>query len=366
MTRPLIAAAVAFALLPTQVGAIKPPIVARDESATMQQLAAGVYAIIHDDATDYWPHGNTGVIVTDDGILVIDSTYLPSRAKKDIALIRSVTKKPVRFLTTTHWHFDHNNGAIAYREAFPNITVIGERQSDAYIAINSAYWPKVSRAEGSARLEELADLENELASGKSAEGENIPEERRRMLRKAIPQRKAELKELATLEVVRADAVFDRSMALQLGGKTIELVDRGRANSPNDMTVYLPGEQILFAGDIIVQSPLPYTGGSWPRDWVQVLSDLEATPTKVLVPGHGPVMDNHAYTKKLRETFEAILFRVEILVREGKTLDQTQDLIELDDLRAGYPLWNEGVSEEDWAFTKKTLVERAYKGVRGQG
>ena len=39
---------------------------------------------------------------------------------------------------------------------------------------------------------------------------------------------------------------------------------GRANSPHDVTVYLAEERILFTGDVLVQSPLPYTGASWPR------------------------------------------------------------------------------------------------------
>ena len=82
----------------------------RDYGARMERVADGVYAIIHDDATDEWPHGNTGVVVTDRGVLVIDATYLPSRARADIALIRSVTNQPVRYLVYTHWHFDHNNG----------------------------------------------------------------------------------------------------------------------------------------------------------------------------------------------------------------------------------------------------------------
>ena len=76
----------------------------KDSTARMERIAAGVYVIIHDNATDEWPHGNTGVIVGDDGVFVLDATYLPSRARADIALIKSVTPKPVRYLAYTHWH----------------------------------------------------------------------------------------------------------------------------------------------------------------------------------------------------------------------------------------------------------------------
>ena len=79
---------------------------------------------------------------------MIDSCYLPSRAKADIALIRRVTEKPVRFLMTTHWHFDHNNGAIAYREAFPGVTLIAERNTARWIELNQNYWKALSTAPG--------------------------------------------------------------------------------------------------------------------------------------------------------------------------------------------------------------------------
>jgi hypothetical protein len=63
----------------------------------------------------------------------------------------------------------------------------------------------------------------------------------------------------------------------------------------------------------------------------------------------------------------VFVRVEAQVREGRTLDQIQAGLELDDLRAAVPSWNgPEVSAEDWAFIRTTLIERAWRGVRGQG
>jgi alkyl sulfatase BDS1-like metallo-beta-lactamase superfamily hydrolase len=77
----------------------------RDSTARLERIGDGIFAIIHDDATDAWPHGNTGVVIGRDGGLVVDATYLPSRARADIELIGKVTDKPVRWLVITHWHF---------------------------------------------------------------------------------------------------------------------------------------------------------------------------------------------------------------------------------------------------------------------
>ena len=89
------------------VAVVHAPAVAAQETqpgARLERIADGVYAIIHDAADEQFPSGNTGVVIGDDGVLVIDATYLPSHAKGDIALIRSLTDKPVRYLVITHLH----------------------------------------------------------------------------------------------------------------------------------------------------------------------------------------------------------------------------------------------------------------------
>jgi glyoxylase-like metal-dependent hydrolase (beta-lactamase superfamily II) len=321
-------------------------VAASDAGARMLRLADNVFMIEHDDATDEWPHGNTGVIVGQAGLFVIDSCYLPSRARADIALIRSVTDKPVRFLMTTHWHFDHNNGASAYRDAFPGVTLLAERNTARWIELNQQYWKALSTSPGSARREALATLKDEAV---------------------IAKRRAELAELETLEVVVPTQLFDGRISLDFEGTQIEIEDRGLANSPNDATVWLPAERILFAGDILVYSPLPYVGASWPVQWAPVLREVEALPAAVVVPGHGAPMTSHDYTRTVRELIETALTRVEALVRRGRTLQQVQEELDLADMRARVPGWSSAaVSDEDWDYTRRTLAERAFMGLRGQG
>ena len=339
----------------------------RDDGARMTQLADGVYVIEHDDATDEWPHANTGVIVGRSGVFVIDSCYLPSRARADIALIQRITDKPIRYLMTTHWHFDHNNGAIAYREAFPDVTLVAERNTARWIELNQHYWKRLSTAPDSARRASLAMLESELARGTAADGAAFDDAERSRRAAIIARRRQELRELETLEVLAPGRVFDDRLDLDFEGLKIEIRDRGPANSPNDATIWLPRQRILFAGDILVRSPLPYVGASWPVHWTRVLREIEAMPTAAIVPGHGPVMKDYEYTRAMRALIDAALDRVEAMVRSGRTLAQVQDELDLDDVRARVPEWNgPGVTDEDWEYTRRTLAERAFVGLRGQG
>ena len=225
----------------------------------------------------------------------------------------------------------------------------------------------MSTAPGSARRAELAALEQQLATGKDSAGMPLPAEVRQRLPLTVRQRRNELAELASLRVITPNLVFDRELTLDLGGgRRVVLEDRGRANSPHDVTIYLPAERILFTGDILVQSPLPYSGASWPVPWVTVLRQLEAVPIAAMVPGHGPVMRDHGYTRQVRALMEAVTSRVDSMARRGMTLDQVQAAINLDDIRRATPVWQGAQHDEDWKFTVTTLTERAWRGVRGQG
>jgi glyoxylase-like metal-dependent hydrolase (beta-lactamase superfamily II) len=338
----------------------------RDSTARVERLADGVYAIIHDDASDQWPHGNTGVVVYEGGVLVVDATYLPSRARADVALIRRLTDQPVRYLINTHWHMDHTYGNEAYRDAWPEVTIVTERETRTFSELNSHYWARYSTAPDSPRRKAIADLEAELARGTDSTGRAHGTEEKRRLERVIRQRSGELQELAKVRVVVADQVFDRAMTLRLGRRRVELVDRGRANSPHDVTVYLPQERILFTGDILVQSPVPYTGMSWPVPWAEVLAELERIPVTALVPGHGPVLRDHGYTRRMRELVETVNTRVRDLVRQGRPVEWIQDSLRVDDLRRGVPAWGGAEHDADWDYIVRTLIERAWRGVRGQG
>ena len=337
----------------------------RDSSARMERVADGVYAIIHDDATDQWPHGNTGVIVGSDGVLVVDACYLPSRARADIALIRRVTNRPVRYLVYTHWHFDHNNGASAYVAAYPGVQIVSEREMADWIPLNAIYWSRLSSRPDSYRRAALAALEREVSTGADSTGRALTDEERRKKSRAVTQRKAELAELATLKPVAPNLRFQGTLTLDVGRQVV-LRDRGKANSPHDVTIWLPADSVLFTGDIVVQSPLPYVGSSWPVPWIRVLKDIEGEPARTVVPGHGPVMHDMSYVRQVRALLEAGNAAARAGALDGRTLDWLQDSVHLDEIRRATPAWQDPSLDEDWRESVRILLDRAWRGVRGQG
>jgi len=293
----------------------------------MERLADGVYAIIHDATGEQFQSGNTGVVIGDEGVLVVDATYLPSHAQADIALIRSVTNKPVRYLVITHLHRDHNGGASAYRDAFPGVAVVSGAQTREFIAINRA------------------------ATARSAsENASLP--------------RAERDELSSLRVVTPDVAVRHDLELFLGSRRVEVRNRGRANSPEDVTVYLPAEGVLFGGDIVVQAPLPYTGATWPVEWSAVLRDIESERVTALMPGHGPVMRDMAYVRAVHALIDGVTSQVATFLGLSMTLDEIQQKIDVSHLRGGSSAWSAVALDDDWKATVHALVERAWHELRG--
>ena len=362
-----LAALLAPATVPAQggTGAISETVL-RDDGARVIRVAPDAYAIIHDDATDEWPHGNTGVVIGDDGVLVIDSDYWPSRARADIALVRRLTSRPVRWLVNTHWHGDHTHGNAEYREAFPGLHVVSARENGRLIDVNLARWPRQATLPDSPKRAALARLEATLAAGRDSAGRALPAAERDSLARVVRMRREELAQLAAVRVVAPDTLFDGALTIMLGARRVELVNQGRANSPADVTVWLPADRVLFTGDIVV-APIPYLGMSHPSHWAQVLRRIEATPVAVLVPGHGEPMRDLTYVRTVRTALETAMARVDSLFRQGiGTADAVRAAIPLDDLRALFPVNGRSMSDADWAATRRTLADRAWACVIGYG
>lgn len=342
-------------------------VVARDSGATMERIAPGVYAILHadailsfpDGATD-WPHSNVGVIVGTKGVLVIDSDFYPSRAAADIALIRKVTRLPVRYLVNTHWHGDHTHGNAVYADSFPGLVIVGSRDNAQYVGINQARFPRSVIAPGSTTRAGLAKDEAMLQKGADSAGRPLSPAERALLYTVIAQHREQLREFATVRPAPPTLLFDKTHTIDLGGKRVELVNRGHANSPSDVTAYLAVEKVLFTGDIVVW-PVPYTFDAYPRQWIGVLAQLEAIRASKIVPGHGPVFNDAAYLRQVRELFERAVAQADSLIRTGKLRAEVERLVDLGDFKSRFVRPGDATAEAYWqAAIRNSLIERTYQ------
>lgn len=279
---------------------------------SVTQIARGVYVIRHEDAPDTFPQSNTLVVSGDRETLAVDSTYLPSSAKKDIAQIRKWTKLPVRYLINTHWHYDHTMGNGAYRDAFPGLSVVAHVETQRQIAGYNPQW--------FAKFPERANtFKKRLEAGKDVDGRPYTEGEIAELKAALAGVEpvwAEFRELAARRDLAPTMAFDRELRLDLGGREVRVMHLGRGNTAGDAVVYLPREKVLAAGDLL-DHPVPYLGGGYPVELLATLESMARLDVDTIVPGHGTVLHGKAYLEQVTAFLRDVIGAVDTEIhRQG--------------------------------------------------
>ena len=210
---------------------------------------------LSDHAYAYTAEGdpNTGVIVGDDAVLVIDTQATPVMAQDVIRRIREVTDKPIRYVVLSHYHAVRVLGASGYAP-------------DHVIASRDTYDLIVERG--------AQDMQSEI--------ERFP----RLFRavESVPG------------LTWPTIVFERRMTLMLGKLQVELMQLGRGHTKGDTVAWLPQEKILFSGDLVEYDATPYTGDAYLTDWPATLDAIAALGPEKLVPGRGAALKTPAEVK----------------------------------------------------------------------
>jgi glyoxylase-like metal-dependent hydrolase (beta-lactamase superfamily II) len=280
-----------------------------------EQLADGVHFIRHQDAPDSFPQGNTTVIEGAREVLVIDSCYLPSSAEQDVAQIRRWTSKPVRYLVNTRWHYDHTMGNGVYRDAFPGITILAHVETRRQVAGYNPQWFANFPKRGDQFREAIASGKDgngrKLTAGEIAEYEGA-------LAGLDPVGR-EFQPLAARKDLTPDVGFDRELAIDLGGREVQLMHLGRGNTAGDVVAYLSTDKILVPGDLL-DHPVPYLGGGYPVEEIATLEALGRLDGDIIVPGHGMVLRGdygRAYLGQVIDFLRAVVAAVDAEIqREG--------------------------------------------------
>jgi len=203
---------------------------------------------LSDNAYAYTAEGdpNTGVIVGDDAVMVIDTQATPVMAEDVIRRIRQVTDKPIKYVVMSHYHAVRVLGASAYRP-------------QEIIASQDTYDLIVERG--------AQDMKSEI--------ERFP----RLFRavETIPG------------LTWPTITFEGEMTVWLGKLEVKLLQLGRGHTKGDTVAWLPQQKILFSGDLVEFGATPYAGDAYFQDWPQTLDNLAALKPEKLVPGRGAAL-----------------------------------------------------------------------------
>src|SRR5581483_5758105 len=213
--------------------------------------------------------GNSGVIVGDRGVIVVDAKITAAAGKELLDDIAKITPKPVDTVILTHSDGDHVNGLAAFPDA---VTVIAQENNKK-------------------------EQERAIATG----ARNPPP----------------ANHLPTRVITKNDD------HLTIDGISFELLHWGPAHTSGDLVVYLPKQKIVFTGDIITNRPDPLihlekNGSS--EGWIQTAKGIAALDAATFIPGHGPA-ETKADVASYVAHAEAKRAQIKELVNQGKSLEE---------------------------------------------
>ena len=211
-----------------------------DKKKSFVQLAEGAYA--------YTAEGdpNSGVIIGDDAVMVIEAQATPLMAEDVIAKVRAVTNKPIKYLVLTHYHAVRVLGAAAYKA---EEIITSHKTLEMIMERGKQDWDS-----------EFGRFPRLFKGHESIKGLTYP-----------------------------TMTFSDKMTVDLGNKKVELIHIGEGHTRGDIIAWLPEDKVCFAGDLVEYGATPYCGDAQLKKWAGTLERLAALKPKALVPGRGEAL-----------------------------------------------------------------------------
>jgi cyclase len=285
---------------------------AKEELFELRPVADGIYAAIA--APRYKVNSNAAVIVTNDGVVVVDSHSKPSAALALYQEIQSITKQPIKRIINTHFHWDHWQGNQVYAQAFPGLEIITSERTRDNLTRPGAGSGGVPYIEKQLELvpKEIEKLGNDLAS--ATDSAQIMR-----LKANLRQTEAYLEELRQLKPALPTRTFDQTVSLNVGEREIQILMLGRGHTDGDVFIYLPQEKVVATGDALIDW-MPFMNDGYPEDWVRTLDALEKFEFTRIIPGHGGVMPREHLTF-FRSYLTDLVGAIKKAHADGATLDE---------------------------------------------
>ncbi|HEX4916030.1 MAG TPA: MBL fold metallo-hydrolase [Vicinamibacterales bacterium] len=203
-------------------------------------------------------NSNAGFVVTSDGVVVFDALGTPALGEELVAEIRRRTRAPIRRVILSHYHADHAYGLAPLRAAGAEV------------------W-----AHPGAKVY----LESELARTRLAQ-------RRNTLAPWIAP---------DFALVEPDHWVDGDLAFTLGGVSFDVRHAGPAHSPEDLSMLVLPDGVLFTGDLVFAGRIPFLGDADSGIWLAALDRLDDPRARIIVPGHGAAStDAHGALRLTRD------------------------------------------------------------------
>src|SRR5947199_2296835 len=211
-----------------------------EKKISFTRIGSGLYAFTAEGDP------NSGVIVGDDAVMVVDAQATPVMAREVIDRVAKITDKPIRYVLLSHYHAVRVLGASAYTGA----EILASDTTRGLIAERGQ-----------------ADMDSEIG--------RFP----RLFRavETIPG------------LTWPTLTFPTELSVWLGKREVRIMHLGRAHTAGDVVAYVPDAGVVFSGDLVEYHSACYCGDAHFTDWPATLDRLAEMRPVALVPGRGPAL-----------------------------------------------------------------------------
>jgi glyoxylase-like metal-dependent hydrolase (beta-lactamase superfamily II) len=329
-------------------------------SVELTEVAEDVYAIRRN-----YVGSNAAAIVTDKGIVIVDSHASPAAARDTLRSLRQITDKPVRYVINTHWHTDHMAGNQAYFDSYgPNVEFISHHSAREDMQT-------LAREQMPVTVKFLAQdvkrAEHRLGAEQNGPGQTLTESEREQLEIFVEDQSSTLEKMRAMQFILPTMTLARSLVLHISERPIHILYFGKGHTRGDVVVYLPTEKVVVTGDLLTTPQLYVGGSSYPAQWAISLKALARLDFEHIIPGHGDVYHGKEYLTLITAMFDSIVEQVREAVNQGHKFKDVQQQVTLSGLRRSLV---EGDPEREKMFDRaanflEDAVGRAYLEARGR-
>ncbi len=189
---------------------------------------------------------NSGVIIGDESVMIVEAQATPRLANKVIEKVRSITDKPISHVVLTHYHAVRVLGASAFGA---QQVIMGETARSMVVERGQEDWDS-----------EFQRFPRLFEGHESIPGLTWP-----------------------------TTTFNDQMTVYLGKRQVNLMHLGRAHTAGDIVIHVPDQNVMFTGDIVEDHSACYCGDGHFNDWGHTLDNIQSFDVDAIAPGRGDAL-----------------------------------------------------------------------------
>lgn len=252
-----------------------------EKKVTFEKIGEGLYAFTAEGDP------NSGVIIGDDSVMVVEAQATPRLAQKVIEHIRGVTDKPITHVALTHYHAVRVLGASAFKA-------------------QQVIMSEAARNMVAERGQEDWDSEFQRFPRLFQGHESIP------------------------GLTWPTTTFNGKMTVWLGKRRVDIMQLGRAHTAGDAVIHVPDQNVMFTGDIVEAHSACYCGDGHFREWGATLEAIRAHDLAAIAPGRGDAVVGpdavNGALDRTKDFVQSTFGPVEKIAARGGSLKEAWDAV----------------------------------------